>query len=186
MRLSAIARLITVCLLLGAAGTAAYACGGDDDNDDGVTVLSPGPDPVADPEAGESPEPGVVQSPEAGATQVNVTLREFEVAPQTASAPAGKVYFLVQNAGPEDPHEFVIVRSDKAPNDLPVEDGKVSEDDVDIIDEIEPFTPNSTASITVDLQPGSYVLICNITEKEADGSTESHYQNGMAAAFKVE
>ena len=42
-----------------------------------------------------------------------------------------------------------------------------------------------TASLTVDLEAGSYVAVCNIVEEE-DGETESHYQEGMRASFTVE
>ncbi len=59
------------------------------------------------------------------------------------------------------------------------------EDGVDLIDEIEPFTPGSRASITVNLEAGSYALICNITEIE-DGELERHYELGMWTAFTVE
>jgi hypothetical protein len=38
----------------------------------------------------------------------------------------------------------------------------------------------------VDLESGSYVLICNIVEKEEGGEVESHYQNGMRTEFTVE
>jgi uncharacterized cupredoxin-like copper-binding protein len=130
-------------------------------------------------------EPGVVQAKPADATQVEVVLREWEVAPRQSSVKAGKVYFLVENAGPEDPHEFVVIKSDLAPGSLPFEDDVVPEDKVDIIDEIEPFAPKSKASLVLTLEKGKYVLICNITEEE-DGEIESHYREGMRTAFTVE
>jgi hypothetical protein len=37
----------------------------------------------------------------------------------------------------------------------------------------------------LDLEPGSYVLICNIAEGE-EGELESHYEEGMRTAFIVE
>jgi uncharacterized cupredoxin-like copper-binding protein len=99
--------------------------------------------------------------------------------------PAGEIYFLVENAGPVDPHEFVVIRTDLAPGALPVEEGKVPEDDIDLVDEIEPFAPGSSASVTLDLEAGSYVFICNIAEIE-EGELESHYGLGMRVAFTVE
>jgi uncharacterized cupredoxin-like copper-binding protein len=127
----------------------------------------------------------VVETRPADATQVDVTLQEWSVQPGEASVAAGSVYFLAENVGPDHPHEFVIIRTDLAPDALPVEDGAVPEDEVDIVDEIEPFAPGSSASITVDLEAGSYVLICNITE-EMDGEVMSHYELGMFAPFTVE
>jgi uncharacterized cupredoxin-like copper-binding protein len=134
---------------------------------------------------GEPASAGVVEEKPADAKQVDVTLREWEVSTALATVEAGQIYFLVENAGPEDPHEFVVIRTDLAPGDLPVVEGKVPEEEVDLVDEIEPFTPGSSASITLDLEAGSYVLICNIAEVE-DGELESHYQLGMRTAFTVE
>jgi uncharacterized cupredoxin-like copper-binding protein len=165
-------------------------CGGDDDeNGDGGTGATGATGATAATGAGggdeEEPGPGVVTEKPGDATQVDVTLREFAVQLGQPSVEAGQVYFLVENTGPDDPHEFVIIRSDLGPLDLPFEDNRVPEDQVDIVDEIEPFTPDSSASITVDLDAGKYLLICNITETE-DGEVESHYKKGMVATFTVE
>ena len=135
--------------------------------------------------SGEPSGPGVVEDKPADATQVDVTLQEWQVSTLVASVPAGDIYFLVENDGPDDPHEFVIIRTDLAPDALPTTDGKVPEDEIDLVDEIEPFTPGSSASITVNLEAGSYVLICNIAEIE-EGELESHYELGMRTAFTVE
>ena len=128
--------------------------------------------------------PGVVIPKPADATQVDVALREWAVAPAQSSVKAGKVYFLAENAGPEHPHELVIVRTNLGPLDLPFQNNKVNEDKLDVVDEIEEFAPRSSASLSVDLTPGKYLLICNITEE--DKQIGSHYKKGMVAAFTVE
>lgn len=189
-----VALAAAVMLVVAGVGVLAAACG-DDDDGGSVTIIGqtptsepdPGPDPEADPETGGGHEaaeltPGPVP---AGATVVEVTLKEWEIIAGSASAPAGQIYFRVANAGPNHPHEFVVIRSDLAPDALPVKDGKVPEDDVELVDEIEPFAVGSTGSLTLDLDPGNYVLICNITETE-DGQIESHYELGMRTAFVVE
>jgi hypothetical protein len=56
-----------------------------------------------------------------------------------AGVSAGRVYFLVDNQGPEDPHEFVIIKSDLSPLNLPFENNRVLEEKVTIIAEIEPL-----------------------------------------------
>ena len=127
----------------------------------------------------------MVSEKPADATQVDITLREWAVQAGQSSVGAGEIYFLVENAGPEDAHEFVIIKTDLGPLDLPFEDNRVPEDEVDIIDEIEPFAPDSSASLTVDLTAGKYLFICNIAEEE-DGEIESHYKKGMVATFTVE
>ena len=134
----------------------------------------------------EEVAPGVVQAKPAGATQVDVTLNEWGVAPSVDSVSAGQIYFLAENIGPVDPHELVIVKSDLSPEALPFieSEGLVDETQVEIIGEIEEFAPNSSASGVFDLAPGNYVLICNIAEIE-DGVLERHYQLGMYRAFRV-
>jgi uncharacterized cupredoxin-like copper-binding protein len=170
-----------------AAGLILGACGGEDRPS--VDVIDGGTSSASSSSSGSASgapiEPGVVETKPADATEVDVTLREWAVEPQQKSVQAGKVYFLATNAGPEDAHEMVIVKTGKAPDALPVEDHKVPEGDIDLVEEIEPFAANSRASKTVDLSKGSYVLICNITGIE-NGETESHYEKGMRVAFTVE
>ena len=123
-----------------------------------------------------------------GETTVQVTLREFEVVPAQDSAPAGEVTFEATNEGPNDPHELVVIRTDLAPDALPIDDqGAVDEggEGVEAIGEIEEFDPNATESATFTLEAGNYVLICNVTEEE-DGEVEAHYAQGMRTGFTVE
>jgi uncharacterized cupredoxin-like copper-binding protein len=120
------------------------------------------------------------------ATTVNVTLQEWAVVPDSETAPAGEVTFSVTNDGPDDVHEFVIVRTDLAPEDLPTDDtGAVDEagEGVEVIDEIEDLAVGDTAEVTVDLEAGSYVLLCNIYSADED---EAHFAEGMRVAFDVE
>ncbi len=138
----------------------------------------------------------VAQDAEDGSTEevtaamgsvVNVTLQEWAVVPDTLSVPAGSVTFNAENIGPMDPHELVIVRTDFAASDLPTrEDGAFDEDadGVEVVDEIEEFDVGTTESITLDLEPGHYVLLCNLVEEE-DGEMEAHYQMGMWIDFEV-
>jgi hypothetical protein len=126
------------------------------------------------------------ESGAAGGTTVNVTLQEWAVVPESESAPAGPVTFVVANEGPDDVHEFVILRTDLAPSDLPTDDtGAVDEagEGIEVIDEIEDLAVGDTAEVTVDLEAGSYVLLCNIYSADED---EAHYAEGMRVAFLVE
>jgi len=162
-------------LALAAALLASIGCG-----DSGTKV-----EPEPDPEPGANADPGAVSTPPLGSTLVSIALTEFSVVPDPATAPAGEVYFLATNAGAEA-HELVVIKSDLAPDALPNGEGRVPEDEVDFIGEIEPFAAGSDASIVFELEQGAYVLICNIVEEEASGNTESHYLEGMHAAFTVE
>jgi uncharacterized cupredoxin-like copper-binding protein len=121
-----------------------------------------------------------------GGGTVDVTLQEFAVIPSSGSVGAGEVTFEVTNDGPEDVHEFVVFKTDLAPDALPtVEDGSVDEEGagLELIDEIEDMAVGDTASLTVSLDAGNYALICNIYDADEQ---ESHYQEGMRVAFTVE
>ena len=120
----------------------------------------------------------------AAGASVNVTLQEFAVIPDPTSAAAGEVTFTVTNEGPEDVHEFVVIRTDLAPDALPTgQDGSVEEEGegMEVVGEIEDIPVGETQDLTVSLDAGNYVLICNIVE-----SGEVHYASGMRTAFTVE
>jgi uncharacterized cupredoxin-like copper-binding protein len=188
-------------LLLALAGAA--GCGDDDGEDrpnvdviDGgdsgsasgsgtATGSGSGTVPGSGSGTGVAAEPGVVEPKPDDATQFNVALGEWYLTPDASRVDAGKIYFLVDNQGPEDPHEFVVIKSDEPADLLPVVDGKVPEDQVELLNEIEPFAPSSQASMVLELEPGNYVLICNIAEQE-EGVLESHYGEGMYSALTVE
>jgi len=120
-----------------------------------------------------------------GPTTVDVTVQEFQVAPATSSASPGEITFTVTNDGPKDVHEFVVVKTDLAPDALPTDaNGAVDESGAGIepVDEIEDIAVDATESVTVNLESGSYVLMCNIYDK---AEKESHYQQGMRTGFTV-
>ena len=109
---------------------------------------------------------------------VDVTEKDFAISPGAPSAPAGNVKFNVRNDGPST-HEFIVIKTDLAPDQLPVKDGKVNEDanGIELVDEIEDIRSGDTKSLTTNLDTGRYVLICNI---------EGHYQQGMRVGFAVQ
>ena len=115
--------------------------------------------------------------------EVNLDLFEYQIVPDLDAVAAGSVAFNASNVG-DAAHELVIIRTDLAPDALPVgEDGAVDEsgEGVAVIGRIGEFAAQSDASITVDLETGSYVLICNIVE----GDALSYYQEGMYRAFTI-
>ena len=109
-------------------------------------------------------------------TVVEVTLADDSVTANVASVPAGEVRFSVNNAGTID-HEFIVLRTDTPADALPTDEDTVDEDAAgDEIEEIESFEPGETKTMDVDLEPGHYVLFCNL---------EQHYGNGMFSDFTV-
>lgn len=120
-------------------------------------------------------------------SSVGVELQEFAVGPSETSVEAGEVTFELDNIG-EETHEFVVLKTDLGATDLPtVEDGSVDEEGsgIEVIDEVEEIPSGESEELTVDLDAGGYVLVCNIVEEE-DGEPVSHYQQGMRADFTVD
>ena len=121
----------------------------------------------------------------AGAGAIAITLQVWAVVPAKAATAAGDVTFHVTNAGPEDVHEFVVLKTDLEPGALPTDPtGTVAETGagIEVIGEIEDIAVGDSQDLTVTLQSGKYVLLCNIydeTEKEA------HYTMGMRTPFEV-
>jgi uncharacterized cupredoxin-like copper-binding protein len=106
---------------------------------------------------------------------VVVTLKDFSLTATPGTFSAGDITFGIQNDGPSA-HEFVILRTNDAPDALPVENGLIPEDQVDLVDEAEDIPPGTNTSLGVNLEPGSYVLVCNLP---------AHYEAGMHASFTV-
>ena len=106
---------------------------------------------------------------------IAVTEQDFSIAASPSSAAAGEVSFDITNNGPAA-HEFLVVKSDEDSGSLTVKDGIVPEDTIDLIDEQEEIAPSTNTTLTVDLEAGSYILMCNLN---------GHYQQGMHAGFTV-
>ena len=115
-----------------------------------------------------------------------MTLTEFSIGVDPVTVPAGSVTFEVTNEGPADVHEFVLFSTELGLTELPtLEDGTVGETCVELIYEIEDIAVGDTQALTVDLEAGPYVVICNISEEHM-GELEVHYQEGMRASLTVE
>jgi uncharacterized cupredoxin-like copper-binding protein len=120
-----------------------------------------------------------------GGGTVKVTLSEWAVSRDTAELTAGSIVFEVSNTGPADIHEFVVIKTDLDAGALPTDEtGAVDEEGggMTVMGEIEDIAVGASDSLTLDLEAGSYVLLCNIYSVEED---ESHYQEGMRIGFTV-
>ena len=144
-------------------------------------------EPEVDVESEPASEPGTA-SEVAGDVDLHVLLSEWIVEPTPAAVVAGSVVVEADDQG-GDEHELVIIRADD-PADLPTDaDGAVDEAGIaedDFIGEIEELEPGSNEQATFELEPGTYVLMCNITETEDDGEVVSHFAEGMSATLTVE
>jgi uncharacterized cupredoxin-like copper-binding protein len=109
--------------------------------------------------------------------RIDVIEKNYEILLNHSSIKAGTIDFVLQNLGPDD-HEFVVFKTDLAPDQLPVENGQVIEDAPGLvkIDEQDQYPPNETRVLTLDLDAGQYVLICNLP---------GHYEQGMYYLLNV-
>jgi uncharacterized cupredoxin-like copper-binding protein len=123
-----------------------------------------------------SPSPMATPVATTSAGSVHVTLTEFAITPGALTAAAGEVTFTIHNAGAVE-HEFIIIRTDLAADALPSSGSAVDEEGLDVIDEVEDMAPGDTATLTVNLEPGNYVVICNLP---------GHYAQGMRATLQVD
>ena len=119
-----------------------------------------------------------------GSNTVNVTegtdQDQYTIKLSQDSAKAGQVTFHITNGTQNVTHEFVVIKTDLDAANLPKSaDGtEVNEDDPQLkhIDEKEDIAPGDTVDLTVSLDAGHYVLICNLPD---------HYNQGMYANFTV-
>lgn len=117
--------------------------------------------------------------------RLEFVLGEWSIDGETDEARAGDIRFDLDNEGPDENHEMLIVRTDFAPGDLPTEDNGSVDDGasgVNVIGSISDFEPDSNSSGTFTLTEGAYVLICNLVS-DVDGEETSHYQQGMRFPF---
>jgi uncharacterized cupredoxin-like copper-binding protein len=116
-------------------------------------------------------------TPLVGDARVHVELDEWSVTPDETSAPAGPVTFVTENRGSMR-HDLVVIRTDLAPEALPVSAATVDEEEAgQVVGVIKKFHPLLERSATLDLSAGKYVLICNVA---------GHYRLGMFAAMEIQ
>lgn len=115
-----------------------------------------------------------------GPGEVHVALDDdpaFAIAAEPDTTPAGSVTFNVENVGTAL-HNFQLVQTELAPDALPYDSAtfKVDESQLDVIESVDDFPSGETQTVTADLEPGAYVIFCNVA---------AHYEQGMHTAFTV-
>lgn len=94
------------------------------------------------------------------------------------SANHGNVTFDVTNLASNLVHEVLISRIIDENQLLPFDQGrnKVDTESLQTLGSVSEIDPNKTASITLDLKPGKYLLFCNVA---------GHYMAGMWAVIEI-
>lgn len=147
-----------------ALGAVASGCGSSDDS------------ASTSAESAESSEATSTTAPAAGGETLSIKMDEYKFIPADATAKAGSVTIDAENVG-NMPHELVLAKSDLDPAKLPTtSNGEVDEEALDVIGEAPDVAPGDTGSFSADLEPGSYVMICNLP---------GHYAAGMYGTLTV-
>lgn len=110
-----------------------------------------------------------------GATSVPVTLSEYKIKPEIASAPAGHVVFDVTNSG-KIKHQFTIIRTTK-PAATVLSKTDPNDDIPGARGEIASIAPGASKKLVIkNLKAGHYAIVCALP---------GHYQAGMSTDFTV-
>jgi uncharacterized cupredoxin-like copper-binding protein len=137
-----------------------------------TSLASPGAQPSPPP----TTAPPTESPPPAEGTVVQVELGSLFINADPTEVPAGEVTF---QATSDSFHELLVLATDEPPDQLAtLPDGTVDVSRYDVPAEITPpFGPEAgVQSTTAELDPGPYVLICNVP---------GHYQGGMYLGFQV-
>ena len=91
---------------------------------------------------------------------------------------AGEVTFNVKNDSKDTVHEMIVMYLAEPGKPLPYleAENRVDEDKAGDKGEVSELDPGKSGSLTVKLQPGTYLLFCNVP---------GHFQAGMWATFTV-
>ena len=110
---------------------------------------------------------------------IDVTLADHTVTTSVSTVKAGPVVFDIRNDSTSTVHEFVVVKTDLDPSELPVDsDGRVDEKGkgLTFVDEREDIKPGAQTTLPLNLDAGKYVLLCNL---------DDHYTRKMYSTLTV-
>ena len=142
-------------------------------------IPTPGPATAVSAAPAAPTAAATAAAPEAPAAPgtVNVDLLDtLKLTANPVQAPAGNVTFHAVDKG-QIQHELKVVKTDLAPEALPVANGTVDEKQVNVVAKTAVLSGGKSQDISANLQAGKYVLICNVP---------AHYGAGMHAAFTVQ
>ena len=129
----------------------------------------PSPGPIASPggtATGAPPSSSETSPPTSNAVAIStavVRLRDYAIEPASLRAVAGRVTIEAAN---DDgvPHDVTLLRTALAPDALPTAGIRVDEVDpsIEIVGRTPRLSGGHSSSLTVTLEPGTYVLVCTV------------------------
>lgn len=137
--------------------------------------------PTGAPGASATVAPSAAPASVAPVGPVKVALQQWSITPQVTMVAAGPVTFNVSNDGTIT-HEFVVMRTNTPAADLKVgsyegQSPRINENTAGTnVGETGDMDAGSSKYLTINLQPGHYVFLCNLP---------AHYGQGMRVDFIV-
>ena len=109
--------------------------------------------------------------------QVTVDLKDspYSIVITPGTFQAGTILFGIRNAGAM-PHQFDLIKTELAADKIPIDSATAKAKEDGLVKQVLNIQPGKVATVSADLQPGHYVIICNVA---------GHYQLGMHVDFTV-
>jgi uncharacterized cupredoxin-like copper-binding protein len=107
---------------------------------------------------------------------VIVDMKEYSITLNVSSVKAGSVKFGVRNLGAMV-HDFDLYKTDRPLAELPIDGGSAKVKMDGLVKQMINIAANRSTTLSADLAPGRYVIICNVA---------GHYQLGMRVSLQVE
>lgn len=143
------------------------------DDNNNATTITPASGLAGTPSTPSAPA-APVDSASGG--QLKIGMGDYFFSPAAATASAGKLSLSTVNRG-KLPHELVLAQTNLPAGKLPtLPDGSVNEEALKSPGEIPDVAVGATKSTNLDLQPGRYVVFCNLP---------GHYAAGMFGTLVV-
>lgn len=124
-------------------------------------------------------EAGMAEGLQMNMSGADMSQATMGVTAEPAKVKAGEITFEATNASKEIIHEMLIVPAQADGELLPyvTNESRVDEDAAHHLGEVSELDPGKSGALTVTLEPGHYVLFCNIP---------GHFNGGMWTTFTVE
>jgi uncharacterized cupredoxin-like copper-binding protein len=123
--------------------------------------------------------PAATSTP-AGPQIVNVSLTTYGFKLTPSNIKAGDVKFVVKNDATDLMHEIILVKTDLAPDKMPIGSDNTSIDEdskaITIVGAVEDVEPGKSGEVVMKLTAGHYVYFCN---------KDNHYKLGMVGELTI-
>lgn len=167
------------------------------DGDDGATVRDLGGSGTGGSGTGSGSGTGVASGSGTEAEEcepgdptdpaLTVTMDEYQILPEEDELTRGPNRFRALNSGKKT-HELYVAEA-RTVEGIPLEengavDVEALEEKDRLLGELEGIPSGQSCDLELDLEPGTYVMFCDIRERSGKGVV-NHFLQGMRARFKV-